>query len=631
MNNLWKEQLSVQNTGLAIQVLGREVLTGIDATSEPFTYKAKEHLSTESPKNVVVLQAVQSQCDEKEILKIAQKDIAAVARDVSSLCKKMEELQRRDEKTHAGIQEVLKRGYPLPLLVVPPQGGYWIEGANHSLPSPESDLSAPYDRLRILQSDSTARFYRKHFLGKEHYNFCAQDPRLGAIILSVKMEQKSERLRLILRTKSGTKHQLINISSFSAFPTVGQMAQVLCEELLAERFFPVLHMKASQLLVTFDEHVISNNFKFGVIYQKPGQVTESQLFGNTEESLGFIEFLDFLGEKINLQNFKGFRGGLDVSQGQTGTESVFTTFRGHEIMFHVSTKLPYTAGDAQQLQRKRHIGNDIVSLVYQDDGAVFSPDIITSHFLHCYIVVQSLSSHSGDTLYKVSVTARDDVPGFEPTLPNPTVFQKNQQFREFLLTKLINAEVSCYRAERFSKLQERTRSCLMDTLYDELILHSQTVLGSLEENPGEKMENPSSGFLENFKTFSLSLRSPQRSRDALSRGCRSASIAIDNVSEEKRHLGNHPTELCRNRPPSNSLSNSSSFCSAQGSESSPEERRTEYEQIPRKNRQISFTPRRRTCPNLESEEDCKNKERAISAEYRYVHTKECAMNLQYAT
>ncbi|XP_018409333.1 PREDICTED: rap1 GTPase-activating protein 1-like [Nanorana parkeri] len=473
------------------------------------------------------------------------------------------------EKLHPGIQEVLRKGRPFPLLIVPPNGGYWIEGTNHSLPSPESDLSPPYDRVRILQSDPTARFYRKHFMGKEHYNFCTQDPRLGAIILSAKLEQKAERLRLILRTKSGTKHQVIETSSFQHFPTAVQMAQVLCEELSVERFFPVLYMKASQLLVTFDEHVMTNNFKFGVIYQKPGQVTESELFNNTEESLGFSEFINFLGEKIQLQHFKGFRGGLDVSQGQTGTESVYTMFRGHEIMFHVSTKLPYTPGDTQQLQRKRHIGNDIVSLVYQDDGSIFSPDMITSHFLHCFVVIQSCRSHSGDTLYKVrlfSVTLGGSA--FE----NPAVFQKNQQFREFLLTKLINAEVSCYKAERFSKLQERTRSCLMYTLYEELCLHSQTVLGTMEENSGDKMENSSSGFLENFKTFSLSLRSPQRSRDALSRGCRSSSIAIEGVSEEKRNLANQTFEFCRKPMPSYSSSNSSSFCSAQGSESSPEDK-----------------------------------------------------------
>lgn len=44
-----------------------------------------------------------------------------------------------------------------------------------------------------------------------------------------------------------------------------------------------------------------------------------------------------------------FRGGLDVSHGQTGSESVYTTFRQREIMFHVSTKLPFTEGDIQQV------------------------------------------------------------------------------------------------------------------------------------------------------------------------------------------------------------------------------------------------------------------------------------------
>jgi len=36
-----------------------------------------------------------------------------------------------------------------------------------------------------------------------------------------------------------------------------------------------------------------------------------------------------------------------------------------EIMFHVSTLLPYSSGDNQQVQRKRHIGNDIVAIVFQ--------------------------------------------------------------------------------------------------------------------------------------------------------------------------------------------------------------------------------------------------------------------------
>lgn len=39
-----------------------------------------------------------------------------------------------------------------------------------------------------------------------------------------------------------------------------------------------------------------------------------------------------------------------MSHRQTGSESVYTVFRQKEIMFHVSTKLPFTEGDVQQVQ-----------------------------------------------------------------------------------------------------------------------------------------------------------------------------------------------------------------------------------------------------------------------------------------
>lgn len=53
------------------------------------------------------------------------------------------------------------------------------------------------------------------------------------------------------------------------------------------------------------------------------------------------------------------------------------------------------------------------------------------------------------------MTARDDVPWFGPTLPTPAVFLRGVEFKEFLLTKLVNAENAAYKAEKFSKLEVR--------------------------------------------------------------------------------------------------------------------------------------------------------------------------------
>ena len=66
-------------------------------------------------------------------------------------------------------------------------------------------------------------------------------------------------------------------------------------------------------------------------------------------------------------------------------------------MFHVSTLLPYTVGDTQQVQRKRHVGNDIVAIVFQDENTPFVPNMIASNFLHAYIVVQAIQPNTERT------------------------------------------------------------------------------------------------------------------------------------------------------------------------------------------------------------------------------------------
>ncbi|XP_060897098.1 rap1 GTPase-activating protein 1 isoform X2 [Labrus mixtus] len=419
---------------------------------------------------------------------------------------------------YPSVHEVLGRRSPFPLILLPQFGGYWIEGTNHEpKDTPETEQPpCPTSQVK-LETNSMAKIYRKQFMGKEHFNYYTMDAALGHLVFSMKYDVigDQEHLRLMLRTKVKTYHDVIPISCLTEFPNVVQMAKLVCEEVNVDRFYPVLYPKASRLIVTFDEHVISNNFKFGVIYQRFGQTAEEELFGNMEESPAFVEFLEILGHKIELHDFKGFRGGLDVTHGQTGTESVYTSFHNKEIMFHVSTKLPYTEGDSQQLQRKRHIGNDIVAIVFQEENTPFVPDMIQSNFLHAYAVVQVENACTDNVTYKVSVTARDDVPFFGPALPDPAIFKKGPDFREFLFTKLINAEYACYKAEKFAKLEERTRSALLETLYEELHINSQSMMGLGGDE--DKLENGGSaagggGFFESFKRV---IRSRSQSMDAM--------------------------------------------------------------------------------------------------------------------
>uniref|UniRef100_A0A8C2ZMZ1 RAP1 GTPase activating protein a n=1 Tax=Cyclopterus lumpus TaxID=8103 RepID=A0A8C2ZMZ1_CYCLU len=404
---------------------------------------------------------------------------------------------------YPSVHEVLGRKSPFPLILLPQFGGFWIEGTNHEMScNVETETPQPLcpNTRTKLECNTTATLFRKHFLGKEHFNYYSVDTALGHLVFSLKYDVigDQEHLRLMLRIViSVPNHLHCHQEMFIWAPdrkTVNLNFNVPCFVCF------LCFLQASRLIVNFDEHVISNNFKFGVIYQKFGQTSEEELFGNSEESPAFVEFLEFLGGKIELHNFKGFRGGLDVTHGQTGTESVYCNYRNKEVMFHVSTKLPYTDGDTQQLQRKRHIGNDIVAILFQEENTPFVPDMIASNFLHAYVVVQVVNPCSDNVLYKVSVTARDDVPFFGPALPNPAVFKKSPEFHEFLFIKLINAEYACYKAEKFSKLEERTRLALLETLYEELHMNSQAMMGVGGDD--DKLENGSAGgggFFESFK------------------------------------------------------------------------------------------------------------------------------------
>ena len=71
------------------------------------------------------------------------------------------------------------------------------------------------------------------------------------------------------------------------------------------------------------------------------------------------------GQRIRLRGFEGYKAGLDTRTDSTGTHAVAATYRGAEVTFHVSTMLPFTPNNRQQLLRKRHIGNDIVTIVFQ--------------------------------------------------------------------------------------------------------------------------------------------------------------------------------------------------------------------------------------------------------------------------
>jgi len=80
--------------------------------------------------------------------------------------------------------------------------------------------------------------------------------------------------------------------------------------LLRHRFHPVVSPNVWQNILQFDEHSVNSSHKFGLVYQKKGQSREEEVFRNCDESDSFREFLDFLGDTVDLQVCGSFALGV---------------------------------------------------------------------------------------------------------------------------------------------------------------------------------------------------------------------------------------------------------------------------------------------------------------------------------
>lgn len=174
--------------------------------------------------------------------------------------------------------------------------------------------------------------------------------------------------------------------------------------------------KLERSLRNLDKSPTRETMKIGVIYVAPAQRTQQELLKNERGSAAYDRFLAQLGWEVSLLHHRGFTGGLDCNPRSlsNGKTSLYYAHAHCEVMFHVVTKMPTKPGDPQQIDKKRHVGNDYVHIVWTDNDAHdYDPSTITSHFNDVQIVIHPLRRNQRG-LYLVKIYAKDKVPLFGP-------------------------------------------------------------------------------------------------------------------------------------------------------------------------------------------------------------------------
>ncbi|RCI03976.1 Rap/ran-GAP protein, partial [Rhizopus stolonifer] len=191
-------------------------------------------------------------------------------------------------------------------------------------------------------------------------------------------------------------------------------------------------------LLKYDEIQIPKHYKFGVLTIKDNQPNEEAWFSNTEVSTNLKDFLNIIGQKIELKGYTGYGAGLDRKTGESGKYSFVSKWNEFDIMFHVAPLMPIQKNDRQQVMRKRYIGN---------------------------------------------VLRNSNVNDFGPALPSPPIFHDYDTLKEFLTLKLINAENASLKSNKFRIPNNKARVGLLSThIQTGLAFHQPQVLRSASTN-----------------------------------------------------------------------------------------------------------------------------------------------------
>uniref|UniRef100_A0A8K9WSQ7 Tuberin n=1 Tax=Oncorhynchus mykiss TaxID=8022 RepID=A0A8K9WSQ7_ONCMY len=179
---------------------------------------------------------------------------------------------------------------------------------------------------------------------------------------------------------------------------------------------PLLLPKSQVSVCVLDQMPPYDTHKIGVVFVGAGQVfNEVSILSNEYGSNRYAGFLTGLGKLIHLKDCDPdqiFLGGLD----QYGDDGEFTYCWHDDIMqaiFHIATLMPNrgVSLDKGCCNKKRHIGNDFVMVVYNDSGEEYKLGTIKGQFNFVEVIIKPLDYGSN----LVTLQCRKDLEGLVDT------------------------------------------------------------------------------------------------------------------------------------------------------------------------------------------------------------------------
>jgi tuberous sclerosis protein 2 len=153
------------------------------------------------------------------------------------------------------------------------------------------------------------------------------------------------------------------------------------------------------LIVPYELH------RIGVLYVGKNQAkSETEILKNRFGSLRYAQFLRNLGTLVALKDAKENNLFINMD-GECGKFTYVWTDEIVQVTFHVATLMPTLESDPNCNEKKKHIGNDFVLIVYNESGEEYNLNTIKGQFNYAAIIVEPLELGSN----LISIQTKNDI------------------------------------------------------------------------------------------------------------------------------------------------------------------------------------------------------------------------------
>jgi hypothetical protein len=144
----------------------------------------------------------------------------------------------------------------------------------------------------------------------------------------------------------------------------------------------------TRAIQAFDRTSALDSHKAGVIFVGENQKSEDDILLNVSGTPDYREFLEDIGTLRKLKGATFNTQGLDRAEDADGEYTMVWNNELTELVYHITTFMPNDADPRLAvINKKRHIGNDFVNIVFNNSGAAFAFDTFPSAFNYVYITI----------------------------------------------------------------------------------------------------------------------------------------------------------------------------------------------------------------------------------------------------